>query len=59
MQSNGCTFLISLSTNLFQDCVPYLPMVNGRHQKTVKHGDQGFFERGRTNVNGKKYLNLK
>ena len=31
---------------LMQDCVPYLPTINGRHQKTVMHGDQGFFERG-------------
>ena len=29
-----------------KDCVPYLPMINGRHQKTIMHGDQGFFERG-------------
>jgi hypothetical protein len=29
-----------------QDCVPYIPMINGRHQKTVMDGDQGFFERG-------------
>ena len=27
-------------------CVQYIPVTNGRHQKTPMFGDQGFFERG-------------
>ena len=26
--------------------MPYIPTIDGRKQKTVMHGDQGFFERG-------------
>ena len=29
-----------------QACVPYLPVVNGRRQKHIMFGDQGFYERG-------------
>ena len=31
---------------LYKECVPYTPIIAGRHQKTVMFGDQGFFERG-------------
>ena len=32
--------------SLFKGCVPYLPVIDDRHQKTPMFGDQGFFERG-------------
>ena len=32
--------------SLFKGCVPYLPVIDDRHQKTPMFGDQGFFEWG-------------
>ena len=32
--------------SIYKDCVPYIPVINGRHQKTPMFGDQGFYERG-------------
>ena len=32
--------------SIYKDCVPYIPVVDGRHQKTPMFRDQGFFERG-------------
>ena len=31
---------------IYEDCVKYLPSIDGRKQKTIMHGDQGFFEKG-------------
>ena len=32
--------------SIYKSCVKYLPVINGSYQKTLMHGDQGFFERG-------------
>ena len=37
--------VISLQKTI-QSCVPFLPTINGRKQKTAMFGDQGFYERG-------------
>ena len=56
MSQKSSTFVVNVSqedpaTNkgiiaIYEECVKYLPSIDGRKQKTIMHGDQGFYEKG-------------